>query len=175
MNDARTIRVVAALALVLGAALFAFGVARERSGGETQEVPVATSPHEEGADDVEGGMGDEHATEPAEPAGHVEPDAVLFGVDLESTPFVVAAVVVSVVVAAALVWMPSVAVVILVVAFAFVFAVADVREVLKQVDENTGGIAAIAGLVCAIHVGAAILAVAAWRILRDSAGSTFAA
>jgi hypothetical protein len=168
MNDARTVRIVAALALVLGAALFALGVARERSGGESQEIPVASSPHEEGAEHMEGGMGDEHATALPESGRHVEPDAVLFGIDLESTPFVVAAVVVSIAVAAALVWMPSVAVLLVVMASAVAFAIADIREVVKQVDENNGGIAAIAGFVCALHVAAAILAVAAWRRLRNS-------
>ena len=48
----------------------------------------------------------------------------------------------------------------LVVAAMVVFAVLDLREVVHQLDEDNGGLAVLAGVVAALHLAAA--AVALW-------------
>jgi hypothetical protein len=153
MNDARTLRIVVAVALVLGAALFAFGVVKERS---SAEATAASVPHEEGSEQSEAGEGEE-------PSAHTESDAELLGVDLESTPFVVLVLIGSAALAAAVVLARSRALLAVTALVALGFAAADTREIFTQLDEENTGIAVIAGIVLALHVVAAVAAFAAWR------------
>ena len=168
MNDARTLRIVAAVALVLGAALFAVGVRSERSHAETPNATSTDSSHveggEEGTEHV-GGEGGSAGTEAA--SDHQESDATLLGIDLESTPFVIAVAAASMSLAAALLRLRSAALLVAVVLFAVAFAIADVQEIVKQVDEGNRGIAALASLVAGLHVVAAIAAGLARRRLRS--------
>jgi hypothetical protein len=150
MSDQRTLRIVAAVALVLGAALFAIGIGREHSGHEASSA-VESSPQGEVSEQTEadeGTTGVEGATQTHPSA---EADAVLLGIDLESTPFVVLAVVASIALGALLLSTRARWVLVVMVAFALVFALADVRELLKQIDESHAGIAAIAVGVLAFH------------------------
>ena len=49
------------------------------------------------------------------------------------------------------------------------FAVLDVREVVHQLDEDNGGLALLAGVVAALHLGAAAVALA---LARGAAASS---
>ena len=161
MVDTRVLRIVAAVALVAGATLFGFGVARERSGAGVHEAAVAESGHAGETDETGGGEGSGGGERT-----HAESDAELLGIDLESPPFVVVAVIVSVGLAAGLVGLRSRTVVLVTLVVALAFAIADVREILVQLDEERKAIALIAALVALLHVTASIAAFAAWRRVR---------
>lgn len=163
MNHARSLRIVAALALAVGAALFAFGVSREGSSAEARSPAAESSSHEESSGHTETGQEVSEAAGSSETATHAEPDALLFGVDLEGTTFVALAVIASMALGAALLGIRSRWMLVVVLAFGLVFAVADVREALKQIDESQTGIAAIAGGVLALHVVAAVAAIGVMR------------
>jgi hypothetical protein len=134
--------------LIAAAALFAIGVATE-----------GDSHHETGAT-VESG---EHveATEQTEHNGQVEASETserVLGIDLESTPFVVLAVGISVVLAAAT-WRNDQKLILLVATvFAAAFAVLDVAELAHQVKQSATAIAVIAGIIAVMHAVAAFLA-----------------
>jgi hypothetical protein len=110
-------------------------------------APVTESPPSEGRPDNAGeaghvGAGESHASE------------TLLGVNPEATPLVVSAVVVSLLLAAAILafgW-PIVAAIIVLAMLAF--AALDIREVLHQVTESRPGLAALAALVALLHVAA---------------------
>ena len=88
-----------------------------------------------------------------------EEEEELFGIDLESTPLVVLAVVASLALAAAAWLRPRWALLLVAVGAAMlVFAALDVREVLHQIDENSTGLAVLAGLVALLHLTAALVA-----------------
>ena len=163
MNHARSLRIMAAVALVVGAALFALGISREGSSAEAIPPSTELSSAEESIGHTETGEEGSEAGGSSEAAPHNESDAVLFGVDLESTTFVALAVIASVALGAAVLGMRPRWVLVIVVAFGLVFAVADVREALKQIDESQKGIAAIAGGVLVLHIVAAAAALALMR------------
>lgn len=161
--NARSLRILAAVALVVGAALFAFGVSREGSSAEARPPSAGSSPPVEAGGHTETGDEGSEALGSAETASHAEPDAVLFGVDLEGPTFVALAMIASAALGALLLGMRSRWVLAMVVAFGLVFAVADVREALRQIDESHTGVAVIAGGVLALHVVAAVAALAVMR------------
>ena len=144
---------ILALVVVLATVLFAIGAGVENSdthaepAGETHlEGEVAESgeeaEHAEGAESAEGEAGKE--------------DETLLGVDVESTPLVVLAIVASLALAACAWLRPDLGGLIAVAML--VFAALDVREVAHQLDESEGGIALLAGIVAALHFTAAALA-----------------
>jgi hypothetical protein len=140
-----------AVVIVTATAAFAIGVAIERSDrhSESGEAHVEASESD--------GETSEEATPPAE-------TDTLFGIDAESTPLVVLAVVVSLVLAAVAWVRPDVELALAVIAAAMLaFAALDVREVFHQADESNGGLALLAGAVAALHLGAAALAVSLSR------------
>jgi heme/copper-type cytochrome/quinol oxidase subunit 3 len=134
--------------LIAAAALFAIGVATE---GEVHDETVAS---------VESGEHNE-ATEQAEhneTAEASETGERILGVNLESTPLVVLAVVISVALAAAT-WRTDRKLILLVTAlFAAAFAVLDVAEFSHQIRESATTIAALAAVIAVLHAAAAFLA-----------------
>ena len=138
------------LAGLLSAAtlLFAVGVTLERSTGEKPGTPAATVEASEG----------EHAEEEAE-VTHTEGERLL-GVDAESTPLVVLAVLAGLALSVAAAselrrrawFLATVGIV------ALAWAVLDVRELFHQLDESNGGIAAVAAVVAVLHFAAAAVA-----------------
>jgi hypothetical protein len=84
-------------------------------------------------------------------------------VNPESTVPVVGAVAASLLLAAAARWRPARPVLVVGGLFCLAAVALDVREVLHQLDENHNGVAALAALVAALHLGAAIAAVIAVR------------
>jgi hypothetical protein len=99
-------------------------------------------------------------SESGESANHSEGNSEeVFGVDAEATPFVVLAVLASLALALAAWARPSSTPILVVVALAMLaFAVFDVREVFHQADESKTGLAVLAGIVAALHLAAAFLA-----------------
>lgn len=177
MNDAKTSRIVAAVALVLGAGLFALGVAREHASPDVHQETVtsltvapSTSPGGEGTSaegtggETGGGESGGETTTGGGPGGatsesHTGSDATLLGIDLEGTPFVIVALVASIALAIALVVLRSRALLVVTIVIALTFAIADVREVFHQLNERPG-LAALATVVALAHLVAA--AAAAW-------------
>jgi hypothetical protein len=131
--------------LVASTALFTVGVVAERSHPEPTSTHVEAA-HEEG--------------EAGERPEQVEPDETLFGIDLESTPLIVLAVIVGLALAALVATQfgmrPGVLAAIAVVALAW--AVLDVREIAHQLDESNTGIALVALAAAVLHATAAALA-----------------
>lgn len=116
--------------------------------------------HTETVTSVESG---EHtdATEAAEHnegGGAAETGEKILGVNFESTPLVVLAVVLSVALAAAT-WRSDRKWILLVTAlFAAAFAALDVAELSHQIKQSAATIAFIAGIIAVLHAAAAFLA-----------------
>ena len=108
---------------------------------------------------------DEHneATEHNEAVEHSErteaPDSgeTAFGINLESTPVVVLAVVVSVVLAIAT-WRTDKLILLVTALFAAAFALLDVAEFSHQIKESATTIAVIAAIIAVLHTATALLA-----------------
>jgi len=109
----------------------------------------------------EPGHGTGGAESPAQLANEKNSERV-FGIDIESTGLVVAAVGISLLFAAALWLGRSFAIPLALAGFALVAAVFDVREVFHQIDESRTNLTVIAAIVAALHLtvvgGALILA-----------------
>lgn len=146
--------------IVAATALFAAGVATERAGGdvprEAAELGEAEGHAEEEGEASEGEEG--HVEE----GGAEAEEGKLLGVDLESTPVVILAVVASLGLAVA-VWIAfgSTAVLGLTAAAMGVFAAIDVRELIHQLAESGGLLVYMAGLVALLHAAAALVALRA--------------
>jgi hypothetical protein len=164
---------IAAL-LVLSAALFGVGVAVENaSGGETHAsvAPSGTGGRTETGQ--EGSESTEHGESNGPGTGH--PETVgqerVLGVSVESPATVVAAVVVSLLLAA-LVWAyPRPAVLVVVAVFAASAAVFDVAEVARQFSADRNGVGLLAVLVAALHVAVLAAAVVLLRPARRSSAT----
>lgn len=134
--------------LIVAAALFAIGVATE---GDVHDETVTT---------VESGEHNE-ATERAEHNERTEASETgerILGINLEATPLVVLAVLISVVLAAAT-WRTDHKLILLVTAlFAAGFALLDVAEFSHQIKESAATIAVIAAIIAVLHAAAALLA-----------------
>lgn len=110
----------------------------------------------QGDGDADGGQ--DQDTSAGQAAEAVEHSELVFGVNLESTPWVTAAVVVSVLLAAAMLTlgMPWLAGVIALAMLAF--AALDIREIVHQLGESRLDLVAVAILVALLHVLAAVTA-----------------
>jgi len=150
--------------LVTSTALFAAGVIAERSDADTHAEPASV--HTESVDQLEAAEHREAGEEQA------ETDETLFGIDVESTPLVVLAVIaglaLAAVVATRLGTRPGVLAAIAVAALAW--AALDAREAFHQLDESHTDIAVVAIVVALLHLAAA--AVAARLAAQATAGST---
>lgn len=160
-----------ALLLVSSAALFAIGTAIEhsqramhhegapssaaKSGGETSS--------EKKSNGEAGGAGEATHKASSESATATETHGEkIAGVDPESWPLVGLAIVVSLLVAAGVYWRRG-RWLVAAVAFGLLFAAGDTRELIHQVQESRTTVAAIAGVLIALHVLAALAAAAARR------------
>jgi len=175
-------RALLVLLVVVATALFIVGVSVEKSSGDTHDEPSATAAEQGGAGETgEGSAGEtgeagevgEAHTEAAagEPSG--SEDEALLGLDLEATGLVVLAAGLSLALAGAVWLRPEwgwlIAAVVVVMA---AFAALDVREVFHQLDEDDSGLALLAGVVAALHLVAAGVAL---RIRRTPAPAPGAA
>lgn len=168
-------RVSMAVLLLLGSAVFAIGVAVERSDGDHHQESTS---QELGA--PEGSEGREAAerrgrVEAAESSGDESSEEV-FGINTESTGVVVAAVIISLLLALAALLVRSPLVLGLIVVVVLGAIAFDVREVMRQVDESRTDVATLAALTAVLHMLTAIVAVVAltieqranWNPPRDS-------
>lgn len=132
------------------------------TGGETAsehrhaEEPAQTKPsggwqEEPGHREIGPESGSTHGESSAQRA-HEKNSERIFGVDIESTGLVVAAVAVSLIFAVALWLSGSVAVPFALAGFALVAAVFDVRELFHQIDESRTNLTVIAAVVAALHL-----------------------
>lgn len=134
--------------LIVGAALFAVGVATEGGAHHDTAATIESGEHDEATE--QGELNEQ--TEASESGERI------LGINLESPPPVVVGVVVSVALAAAT-WRRDHRLVLLVTAlFAVVFAVLDVAELAHQIGRSAATIAVIAGITAIVHAAAALLA-----------------
>lgn len=152
--------------LVASTVLFAVGVIAERSDNDTHLGSAAAQIEEteEAAGEPEGvheesgepGAGEEGHVETAGET-HADEDETVLGVDVESTPLVVLAVLAGLGLAALAAtrfgrvrgFLLAVAVI------ALGWAALDVREVIHQLDESRTGVAVVAILVAVLHLAVA--------------------
>jgi hypothetical protein len=143
-----------AVLLVIAAGLLVIGVTTERD--------EDTHSDESAAEAAEHNEQDEAAeTEAAERAeSEAEGDeAQVIGIDIESPLLITAAVVTSLLLAG-LVWRrPDRRLLLVIAVVAAGFVVFDGAEVAHQLDEGRTGLAALAGVVAALHAAAAALAI----------------
>jgi hypothetical protein len=165
--------------LIVGAVLFAVGVAAERNTSDTHhetspaavQSATSTTIHSE-ADERTGApdatlhneataTGSTTHAETGEAAGsdrRSESGKTFLGINLESTPFVVVAVGVSLGLAV-LTWRSRRRILLLATAaFAIIFTVFDTTEVVHQLGDSRIGIAALAILIAIVHLAVAIAA-----------------
>jgi hypothetical protein len=180
MSRPASLRVTAALLLVLATIVFVIGVMAERSaaseGSETRPeatVTVSSNEQSEGASEegsesheegeaAEGAGEEAHADEATEP--HIEanePSETILGINLESTSTVAAAVVISLLLAAAVYFWGTPATLVVAGAVALLFAALDLREVAHQLSEGRSGLVGVALLAAVLHAGQRWLP--AWR------------
>ena len=159
------LRAALAVLVVAATAAFVVGVALERhSRADHHEASAARS--EPAGGEEPGESGEPHAEAPAHAAETAEELRPL-GIDVEAWPFVALAAIASVALLAAALARPRAAAVLALAMIAF--AALDVREVAHQVDEDAAGLAALAGAVAALHLGAGALAVATLRAISPRA------
>lgn len=171
-----SLRAWLAASLVASALLFFAGIYLER-GTTATETPVATvpsgnpeaSPAEGGGESGEAG----HSDAPAASAGGAgETDAEHaaearpFGIDLESPIPVGAAIVISLVLALAVLRMTYPLVPVAIAGFALLLMLFDLLEVNHQLGASRSGIALIAGILAALHLVTAWLALVLLRQTR---------
>jgi hypothetical protein len=136
--------------LIASTAAFVVGVGVERSSADKHTEPARAS------ESGEAGEGHAEAARPESDEGASES---LLGVDYEATWFVALAAAFSLALAAAAWLRPRWALLLATVAVAMVaFAVLDVREIVHQLDESKGGLAALAAVVALCHLAAAAVA-----------------
>ena len=156
--------------LIASTALFAVGVAIERSHSEGTETPSGEVSHtdegtgSEGSTEGDAGEGGSNSAETAASTEHSESDAVFFGVDLESWWLVGVAAAVSLGLALAVWFRPLRVVLALTGVVALVFAAFDLAEVAHQVSASEMGLVAIATVVALLHLLTAGFALAAFRV-----------
>ena len=173
-GTARLARLTMVVLLVGSAALFTISAPVERSGGgdthSTATEAAATSAHDEGAEASKGSSHDEgsEARERAERSGGgtaqetgTGEERRVLGVNPESTPILAVAVLGMLLLAAAIAWRPSRALIGAAALVALLFAVLDGVEISHQISENRAGVAVLAGLILMLHAGATAAGVVA--------------
>jgi uncharacterized membrane protein YgcG len=116
--------------------------------------------------------------EPArtEPPAHAESSEELLGINPESTGLLAVAIVVSLLLAAAALWWAVRPTVFGIVVLAMAgFCALDIREVAHQLNESRAGLAILAGVVAALHLGAAVLGARIALAARHTTGPPAAA
>jgi|tagenome__1003787_1003787.scaffolds.fasta_scaffold20107675_2 hypothetical protein len=162
------------VALVIAAtAAFVVGVSIERGNEPAQhaasEAVAPTNENQEAGGEGEAqhaaGESAGRATNAADPHAELRP----LGIDVEAWPFVLAAALASLALAAGAWLRQRLTPLLTLVAVAMLaFAALDIREVFHQADINENGLAVLAGAVAALHLTAAAVAAAMASRSRDS-------
>lgn len=130
------------------------GGADEKAAGNAETTTTSSSETNGGADEKAAGA----AETPVAAETHVEASEKLFGIDTESVPAMIAAIAVSLGLAAAVWWRRERLWLWLTLAFGVVFAAGDIREVIHQLNESRNTVATIAAILIAAHLAVAVLA-----------------
>jgi Flp pilus assembly protein TadB len=173
------LRLMLVALLVTSTALFAAGVIAERSQTEGHAEPASVHARESGepAAEPEGAHaegGEAAGTGEGRPTSeHSEERETVLGVDIESTPLIVLAVIAGLALAVLVAAPPGrpPAVLLTIAAIAVAWAVLDVREAVHQIDESRSGLAALAIAVALLHLAAAAAAARLAARERDDIGS----
>lgn len=176
-TDRLSLRAWLAFLLVASALLFFAGIYLER-GTTATETPVTVvpssqpeaSPVEGGGEAAEAGHSEApvaSAGEAAESATEHAGEARPFGIDLESPLLVGSAIVVSLVLAFAVIRMTNPLVPMAIIGFALLFTLFDVLEVTHQLGVSRTGLAFIATILAVLHVVIGLLAI---RLLKQTRG-----
>jgi len=142
------------LLLVGSAILFLVGSTIERNHRHHETAPAKSA---EVSRSKSGGESGGEGSKRAET--HAEAGVKILGVNTESLVLSIIAVVLSLLLAAAVltsVWPRTV--LLTVAAFGLVFAAGDERELVHQLDDSNTGLAAVAGLLIGLHVMVAVVA-----------------
>jgi hypothetical protein len=161
----RRLAALFATLLLVSTVAFAIGVTVEKNQGhpESSVEQAHSGEASEAHEHAEGGE-----AEGAE--SHSEESETIGGIDVESIPIIVLAVVLSLAVAGAALRWPRREVFVVAAVFCLGFAVLDWRELAHQLDEDAGTVATFAALALALHLGAtAVAAFAAARTKGDRA------
>jgi hypothetical protein len=154
-------RLVLAALIVAATGLFVIGVAVERSQPErdaAQHVESSAAESETHGESTTSEGSEAHATT-RESGSDQQREARLLGVNPESTPLVILAMIGSLILAAAVLRWPQATLLLAFTALAMIaFAALDVREVAHQLDEDRTGVAVLAGSVAALHLAASAVA-----------------
>jgi hypothetical protein len=174
-TDRLSLRAWLSLLLATSALLFFVGIYLER-GATAAETPTAlvpssqpvASPAERGSETGEAG----HSEVPAASVGGAgetvtehATEARPFGIDVESPILVGAAIVISLLLAAAVLRSTNPVVPIAIIGFAVLFGLFDALEVSHQVGASRGGLAVIAATLAVVHMAIALLAL---RLVRHA-------
>ena len=146
---------IAALLLVLTAAGFVIG-ARAESGDKHSEGTVTADSHNESTEATEGEAHDEEVK--ARPHDESRQERSVLGLDPEAPTLVGLAALVSLGLAIGSDRSPPQSVAIAAAVFAAAFAVLDVVELLRQLDENHTDLALLATVIAVGHTAAAFAA-----------------
>jgi hypothetical protein len=149
--------------LVASTALFAVGAIAERSSRDTHtEAAEPAGAHSEGGQSSDTGSGETAHVETSAESGvaHAEGERLL-GVDVESTPLVILAVVAGLGLAALAASRAALrrGFLFAVVVIGLAWAALDIREVVHQLDESRTGVAVVAIAVAALHLAVATIGV----------------
>jgi hypothetical protein len=182
MKTPGTLRLALIGLLLVSTATFLAGVLAERAANDTDDESAAVvrsgeptsdrdaeqdhATHNEATEAGEAGhTGDneeageeQHANTSPHSEGHEE--ATLLGIDPESTPLIVIAVLAGLALAALAATRVGTnrAFLLLVVAATVLWAALDIRELIHQIDESRAGIAVIAATVAVLHLATAAIA-----------------
>ena len=170
-----TLRVAVAVLFALASATFAIGVVIERNDStHRDEAAVGASPATNTAAEgsAEREAAERHATAPAASETTETSSENLFGVNTESAPLVIAAVVASLLLAAAAVFVRVPVVLVVVALVALGAAAFDAREIAHQLDESRNTVALFAALTLGLHLAAALAALAGLLVRSDGRSAT---
>jgi hypothetical protein len=165
-------RLITAALLVASAAAFAAGAALEHhsAAGESHSAQHAEASTGDNAGSVEGAAsGESPATHAAEHSSEA-----LLGINPEATGLVVAAVAVSLVLAALILTVGSPLLAAGVALVMLVFTALDIREVSHQLNESHPGLAALAAAIAILHLLAGAAALLTMRQARAQPGASVA-
>ena len=180
-TDRLSLRAWLAILLVASALLFFAGIYLERA-TVANETPAAVVPSSQPeASPVEGGGEAGEAGHSEAPAASVEAagetatehaaEARPFGIDLESPLLVGGAIVVSLILAFAVLRTTHPLVMMVIIGFALLFTLFDVLEVSHQLGAARSGLALIAAMLAVLHVVTALLAL---RLVTQARGARLA-
>lgn len=171
MSGARRLAAAFGVLMLLATAAFAIGVSIEKHNTSGDTISNASHAGEGTESPEQGETGHSGGGEASQ--SHTSEKETIAGIDVESTPLIVLAVVVSAGLAVAALARPRWWVFALALAFCVAFAALDGRELAQRLNENAGDVATFGALALVLHLSAA--AVAAFGVVRGRARRTASA